>query len=154
MGVQEDDGDGVAECVGNGHQLPVWRTSSRTASQQRGGASGKPQNAVVCACQWLDIAWVAAGNKGMLKRPLLNVLRGRQVLVLPDNDARQEWSDKLLGMQDIATFRVWKGDDDDNDDDKLRNDNGRENGNDIDGTTGSATDKSDIADRLLRIVRK
>ena len=58
---------------------------------------------------------------------------------MPDNDARKEWSDKLQGMQDIATFRVWKGDDD-NDDDKLRNDNGKENGNDIVGTTGSATD--------------
>ena len=70
MGVQEDDGDGVAECVGNGHQLPVWRASSRSASQQRGGASGKPQNAVVCACQWFDIAWVAAGQQGYAETPI------------------------------------------------------------------------------------
>lgn len=46
----------------------------------------------------------------MLKRNVLEPLRGRNVLVFPDNDAIGEWSDKLQTMQDIANFRVVQDD--------------------------------------------
>lgn len=42
----------------------------------------------------------------MLKRPLLEVLRSRQVIVIPDRDAIEEWTQKIQQMQDIATFQI------------------------------------------------
>lgn len=69
-----------------------------------------PKNAVVGAC-WtlaerpdLDLTWVAVGNKGMLKREVLEPLRGRKVIVIPDRDAIDEWKAKFSSMRDIATF--------------------------------------------------
>ena len=50
--------------------------------------------------------WVATGSKAMLKRSLLECLRGRRVLVFPDRDAISEWETLLHGMRDIATFSV------------------------------------------------
>ncbi len=70
------------------------------------GLVESPKNAVVCACQWPDIVWVATGNKGMLKRSVLLPLRGRDVLVYPDEDAREEWSKKLEEMRDVANFHI------------------------------------------------
>ena len=65
-----------------------------------------PKNAVVGACQYPNLLWLATGNKGMLKRPLLEALRGRQVIVMPDRDAAEEWAAKIATMQDIATFQM------------------------------------------------
>ena len=65
-----------------------------------------PKNAVVGACQYPDLLWLATGNKGMLKRELLEVLRGRRVIVMPDRDAIGEWTEKIATMQDIATFQM------------------------------------------------
>ena len=63
-----------------------------------------PKNAVVGACQYPELLWLATGNKGMLKRELLEVLKGRRVIVMPDRDAIPEWTEKIRQMQDIATF--------------------------------------------------
>jgi len=65
-----------------------------------------PKNAVVGACQYPELVWVATGNKGMLKRSLLEALRGRKVIVMPDRDAVAEWTAKIAAMQDIATFQM------------------------------------------------
>lgn len=69
-----------------------------------------PKNAVVGAC-WtmtyrpeLDVTWVAVGNKNMLKRSVLEPLRGKKVIVIPDRDAVDEWKAKIATMRDIATF--------------------------------------------------
>ena len=70
------------------------------------GLVESPKNAVVAACAFPDLVWVATGNKGMLGREVLEVLRDRNVLVFPDRDAMEEWSAKLAGMRDLANFRV------------------------------------------------
>lgn len=67
-----------------------------------------PKNAVLGACAYPQLLWVATGNKGMLKRSVLEPLRGRDVMVFPDNDAIEEWSQKLAGMSDLANFCVVK----------------------------------------------
>lgn len=64
-----------------------------------------PKNACVGAAVYPQYLWVAAGNKCMLKREVLEVLRGRKVVVYPDNDAFDEWQQKLRSMQDIALFK-------------------------------------------------
>ena len=52
------------------------------------------------------MTWVATGNKGALKRETLQPLRSRDVIVIPDRDAIQEWKQTLKGMADLANFTV------------------------------------------------
>jgi hypothetical protein len=52
------------------------------------------------------MTWIAVGNKGMLKRDVLLPLRGRDVLVIPDCDAIEEWTQVILTMKDLANFTV------------------------------------------------
>ena len=65
-----------------------------------------PKNALFGAleCPWLT--WVATGNKGNLKRHGLLPLQGRDVIVIPDRDAVDEWRMKIEGMADLANFTV------------------------------------------------
>ena len=65
-----------------------------------------PKNACVGAAAYPQYVWLATGNKGMLKRSVLEVLQGRMVVVFPDEDAYDEWAEKLEGMKDIACFTV------------------------------------------------
>ena len=65
-----------------------------------------PKNALVGAAVQPEYLWIATGNKSMLKRPLMERLRGRQVVVFPDRDAIAEWTERLHGMRDIAAFSV------------------------------------------------
>ena len=65
-----------------------------------------PKNALVGAAVQPKYVWVATGSKAMLKRSVMEVLRGRQVMVFPDRDAIGEWKELLHGMRDIATFSV------------------------------------------------
>lgn len=63
-----------------------------------------PKNAVVGACAFHDLVWVAAGNKGNISRKSLSCLHNRDVIVLPDRDAVDEWKAKILPLKDIASF--------------------------------------------------
>ncbi len=65
-----------------------------------------PKNALMGAMVQPKYVWVATGSKAMLKRSVLECLRGRRVLVFPDRDAISEWETLLHGMRDIATFSV------------------------------------------------
>jgi len=65
-----------------------------------------PKNAIVGACHMPQLLWLACGNKGMLKRELLEVLRGRDVIVYPDRDAVEEWTLKIESMRGLAHFRM------------------------------------------------
>lgn len=65
-----------------------------------------PKNVLFGALFDPSMTWVAVGNKGMLKRSVLKPLQGRDVLVIPDRDAINEWTDALRGMADIANFTV------------------------------------------------
>lgn len=65
-----------------------------------------PKNACVGAAAYPEYLWVATGNKTMLNRKVLEVLQGRNVIVYPDEDAYDEWAEKLEGMKDIAPFNI------------------------------------------------
>ena len=65
-----------------------------------------PKNACVGAAAYPEYLWLATGNKTMLKREVLEVLRGKRVVAFPDEDAFDEWKEKLRHMRDIATFCV------------------------------------------------
>ncbi len=65
-----------------------------------------PKNALFGTAAYHDLLWVATGNKGMLKREVLQPLRGRDVIVIPDADAVDEWSAAIATMADLANFTV------------------------------------------------
>ena len=65
-----------------------------------------PKNALFGALAYPQMTWVATGSKGMLKREVLEPLRGRDVIVIPDCDAVDKWAQALQDMNDLANFTV------------------------------------------------
>ena len=65
-----------------------------------------PKNAVFGALEYPQFLWVATGNKGQMKREVLQPLQGRDVIVIPDCDAVADWSAAIHGMADLANFTV------------------------------------------------
>lgn len=65
-----------------------------------------PKNALFGALEHPQLTWVATGSKNMLKREVLEPLRGRNVIVIPDCDAVDLWTQTLARMQDLANFTV------------------------------------------------
>jgi hypothetical protein len=65
-----------------------------------------PKNALFGALAFQQMTWVATGNKSMLTREVLKPLRGRDVIVIPDCDAVEEWARAVAGMADLANFTV------------------------------------------------
>ncbi len=65
-----------------------------------------PKNALFGALTFPQLTWVATGSKTMLTRPVLEPLRGRDIVVIPDADAVDAWAEALDGMDDLANFSV------------------------------------------------
>lgn len=65
-----------------------------------------PKNAIYGALAFPQMLWVATGNKTMLQRKYMEPLRSRDVIVIPDADAVQDWTNIIRGMQDLANFTV------------------------------------------------
>lgn len=66
----------------------------------------RPKNALFGALQHPQLTWVATGSKNMLKRNVLEPLRGRDIIVIPDRDAITPWAQALTSMADLANFTV------------------------------------------------
>lgn len=65
-----------------------------------------PKNAVFGALEHPQLTWVAIGNKHSLKPDVLEPLRGRNVIVIPDRDAIALWTEQLQGMSSLVNFTV------------------------------------------------
>ena len=65
-----------------------------------------PKNALFGALAFPQSIWLATGNKNQLKRSVLAPLQGRNVIVMPDRDAVDEWKESISKMADIANFVV------------------------------------------------
>ncbi|MDO4951547.1 MAG: DUF6371 domain-containing protein [Bacteroidales bacterium] len=65
-----------------------------------------PKNALFGALAMPQLLWLAAGSKSMLKRETLLPLQGRDVIVIPDRDAVEQWSDVISTLGDVANFTV------------------------------------------------
>lgn len=70
------------------------------------GLVESPKNALFGSLAFPQLVWVAVGNKGMLKREVMEPLRDRDVIVLPDCDAVEEWTAAISKMTDIANFTI------------------------------------------------
>ncbi len=86
-------------CLFGEHLLPKW-PSMKVALVE------SPKNAILGALSSPRLLWVATGNKGALKREVLRALKGRDVIVMPDADAVEEWTKLIKDMADIANFTV------------------------------------------------
>lgn len=65
-----------------------------------------PKNALYGALAMPRLLWIATGNKGNLKKEALLPLKGRQVIVIPDADALEEWEKVIGGLADLANFTI------------------------------------------------
>ena len=86
-----------SRCLFGEHLLPRYPDSCVALVES-------PKNALFGALAYPRMTWVATGNKTMLKRDVLQPLRGRDVIVIPDADAVSEWAQTLRGMADLANF--------------------------------------------------
>lgn len=88
------------DCFFGAHLLPL-RPSATVALVE------SPKNAIIGACAYPELVWVATGSKDMLKKPrALECLRDRDVMVFPDRDAITEWKNILDGRSDLANFTL------------------------------------------------
>ena len=65
-----------------------------------------PKNAIFGALAFPEMVWIAAGNKHNLNRQVLEPLRNRVVIAMPDRDAIPLWENTLENMRDLANFTV------------------------------------------------
>ena len=98
-GVLPKDAQFNSSCLFGEHLLSRYPNSIVTLVES-------PKNALFGALEHPRLTWVATGSKNMLKREVLEPLRGRNVIVIPDCDAIESWSQALAGMQDLANFTV------------------------------------------------
>ncbi len=99
QGVLPKDAQFRSACLFGEHLLPKY-PSLKVALVE------SPKNAIFGALKFPQLLWVATGNKGALKREVLAPLRGRDVIVIPDADAVEEWTEAIKSMPDIANFTV------------------------------------------------
>lgn len=83
-----------------GEHLLAQHPSARVALVE------SPKNALYGALAFPEWLWVAVGNKHQLKREVLRPLQGRDVVVFPDADGVDLWTEQLLSMKDLANFAV------------------------------------------------
>jgi len=88
-----------SDCLFGEHLLPRYPDSVVALVES-------PKNALFGCLSQPQLLWVATGSKGMLKREVLQPLRGRDVIVIPDCDAVDEWAQTLKAMADLANFTV------------------------------------------------
>lgn len=65
-----------------------------------------PKNAIVGALEHPGFLWLATGNKTVLQRKLLEPLRERNIIVIPDRDAIELWTKNISTVKDMANFTV------------------------------------------------
>ena len=88
-----------SDCLFGEHLLPQYPNSMVALVES-------PKNALYGALAFPQLTWVATGNKGNLKRQSLLSLQSRDVMVIPDCDAVDEWTATVRGMADLANFTV------------------------------------------------
>lgn len=98
-GVVPEDARFDNECLFGEHLLRRYTTQVVALVES-------PKNALIGAAVQPEYLWLATGNKSMLKRSMMECLRGRQVMVFPDRDAIDDWTALLHSMRDIAFFSV------------------------------------------------
>ena len=69
------------------------------------------KTAVICSLVFPGFIWLSCGGKKMFTPERLKILSGRNVIVYPDAEAVDEWSEKMGNMtfcKSIKMSRLWK----------------------------------------------
>ena len=98
-GILPNEGNYGAKCLFGEHLLRKY--PARTVALVE-----SPKNAIVGALEMPEMVWGAVGNKEMLKEKYLGALRNRDVIVIPDCDAVDEWTSETAKMKGMANFVV------------------------------------------------
>ena len=93
------EGNYKAQCLFGEHLLREYPAQTVALVES-------PKNAIVGALEMPEMLWVAVGNKSMLSPKYLKALRSREVIVIPDCDAIDEWTMKIAKMKGMANFVV------------------------------------------------
>jgi len=65
-----------------------------------------PKTAIIATAYLPQYIWLAVGAKTWLNSERLSAIRGRKVVLFPDNGAYQEWSEKAQQLSSLARFNV------------------------------------------------
>lgn len=69
------------------------------------------KSAVLCSCFLSNFIWLATGSKTNLNPQILQPIKGREIFLCADFDAREEWSAKIPQLEkdgyDIKMFDWW-----------------------------------------------
>jgi hypothetical protein len=88
-----------SSCLFGEHLLPLYPDSTVALVES-------PKNALFGALAFPQLTWVATGNKTALQQEVLLPLQGRNVMVIPDRDAIQEWKKTIDSLKPLANFTV------------------------------------------------
>jgi len=64
------------------------------------------KTAIIASVYLPQFIWVAVGSLSNLNAEKSSVLRGRTVVLYPDLNGFEKWSEKAKALSDIASFRV------------------------------------------------
>ncbi|MBQ0022504.1 MAG: hypothetical protein KBT29_04610 [Prevotellaceae bacterium] len=65
-----------------------------------------PKNAIIGALEFPSYLWLATGNMGQFKPSVAKPLEGRNVIVIPDYNATDLWTQRAHDMRHIAHFVI------------------------------------------------
>lgn len=65
-----------------------------------------PKNAIIGALEFPSYLWLATGNMGQFKPSVAKPLEGRNVIVIPDYNATDLWTERASQMRHIAHFAI------------------------------------------------
>ncbi|SIT94651.1 DUF6371 domain-containing protein [Pontibacter indicus] len=64
------------------------------------------KTAIVASVYFPELIWLAAGSINGLSYKKCQVLRGREIILYPDLNGFEEWSNKAIQLSNISTFEV------------------------------------------------
>lgn len=66
------------------------------------------EKTAVIACIYMpQFTWVATGGKSNLKEEYFDNLGNREILLIPDTDAYEDWSKKVKGFTQNKNIKIW-----------------------------------------------
>jgi len=81
----------LLQCLFGEHLLPQRPTAAV-------GLVEAEKTALICAIAFPDVVWLATGGKMNLSPDRCKCLAGREVIIYPDVDARQEWTERAKAL--------------------------------------------------------
>ncbi len=89
----------TTDCLFGEHLLPLHPQATVCLVES-------PKNAIIGALEFPSYLWLATGNMGQFKPSVAKPLEGRNVIVIPDCNATDLWTQRTHDMRHIAHFAI------------------------------------------------